>query len=544
MSAGSFQDMDEPLPEYIGPYRVIRKLGEGGMGAVFEAVQQPIDRSVAVKTLHPSHARNQRIVARFLNEAKALGKLQHPSVVQVIDYGTTPEGIAYLAMEFLRGESLARRLKTLNERRAVLPFLTTLQIGFQVADALAVAHANGIVHRDLKPDNLMLVPDAVAPGGERVKILDFGIAKLTDKDLPTVKTETQAIMGTPMYMSPEQCQGAGKVDAKTDVYSLGCVLYESLSGVPPFLGEGHGEIIAKHLFQEPVSLQALVPTLPEPIVSLVHRLLTKEKVWRPSMTEAADQLGAIIAGFSVVAPVIRTPFAVVHDPDATQPWVSPPNTFGNARGQLSGFASALQRRWLSLGSFALLAIVLLSVAAWNRFRSQPLSIETDIGQAHTESAKEHKNIGPDPIAKPIERPIENDTDHQDVTPSSSTTDEPPALAISSPKSKPSYKGAVTNGDRERGANSPSGSSSVFSVTVAGADGAAATVLRNCATTELKSVRGLPESYQVKMERSGALHVVHAPPQIYHTDLPKCIRNGLKPPLRVPESVTLTVRSGH
>ena len=127
--------MDEPLPAYIGPYRVIRKLGEGGMGAVFEAVQQPIDRSVAVKTLHPSHARNERIVARFLNEAKALGKLQHPSVVQVIDYGTTPEGIAYLAMEFLRGESLARRLKTLNERRAVLPFQTTLQIGFQVADA-------------------------------------------------------------------------------------------------------------------------------------------------------------------------------------------------------------------------------------------------------------------------------------------------------------------------------------------------------------------------------------------------------------------------
>ena len=100
--------MDEPLPAYIGPYRVIRKLGEGGMGAVFEAVQQPIDRSVAVKTLHPSHARNERIVARFLNEAKALGKLQHPSVVQVIDYGTTPEGIAYLAMEFLRGESLAQ----------------------------------------------------------------------------------------------------------------------------------------------------------------------------------------------------------------------------------------------------------------------------------------------------------------------------------------------------------------------------------------------------------------------------------------------------
>ena len=104
--------MDAPLPDNIGPYRVLRKLGEGGMGAVFEAIQQPIERHVAVKTLHPSHARNERIVARFLNEAKALGKLQHPSVVQVIDYGTTAEGMAYLVMEFLKGESLARRLKT------------------------------------------------------------------------------------------------------------------------------------------------------------------------------------------------------------------------------------------------------------------------------------------------------------------------------------------------------------------------------------------------------------------------------------------------
>jgi serine/threonine protein kinase len=177
---------------------------------------------------------------------------------------------------------------------------------------------NGIVHRDLKPDNLMLVPDAVAPGGERVKILDFGIAKLTDKDIPSVKTETQAIMGTPMYMSPEQCQGAGRVDAKTDVYSLGCVLYEALSGVPPFLGEGNGEILAKHLFQEPVPLRAIVPAVSEPIAALVHRLLTKDKSGRPSMTQAADELGTLLAGISPVAPVLRTPISQPHDPEATR----------------------------------------------------------------------------------------------------------------------------------------------------------------------------------------------------------------------------------
>ncbi len=151
---GSTRFMEAPLPPYIGPYRVVRKLGEGGMGAVFQAVQAPIERAVAVKTLHSSHARNEPMVARFLNEAKALGKLQHPNVVQVIDYGTSSDGTPYLVMEFLRGESLAKRLKTYNERRAVLPFLTVLHIGFQVADALSVAHASGIVHRDLKPDKI------------------------------------------------------------------------------------------------------------------------------------------------------------------------------------------------------------------------------------------------------------------------------------------------------------------------------------------------------------------------------------------------------
>lgn len=536
--------MDAPLPDYIGPYRVLRKLGEGGMGAVFEAIQQPIERHVAVKTLHPSHARNERIVARFLNEAKALGKLQHPSVVQVIDYGTTTEGMAYLVMEFLKGESLARRLKTFNERRSVLPWHATLQIGFQVADALAVAHANGIVHRDLKPDNLMLVPDAVAPGGERVKILDFGIAKLTDKDIPSVKTETQAIMGTPMYMSPEQCQGAGRVDAKTDVYSLGCVLYEALSGVPPFLGEGNGEILAKHLFQEPVPLRAIVPAVSEPIAALVHRLLTKDKSGRPSMTQAADELGTLLAGISPVAPVLRTPISQPHDPEATRPWVAPPNTLSNARGQFSGLVSVLHRRWLPLGSVALVAIGLLSVMGWYRGRTKT---HPDVA-AGALRATERPDVSIKSPGQPsADRPVQHVATEQKSTDPEPTQHSVPEAASQtgtsgSPSSAPN-KASGSTGERSKSPHpSPSTGSASFAVSVTGAAGASATVLRSCATSELKGARGLPDSYQVKLERSGALHVVDAPPQIFHTDLSKCIRNGLKT-LPVPQSVTLSIRSG-
>ena len=184
-------------PSTIGPYRIVRLLGEGGMGTVYEARQESLDRRVALKALHPEYARNQEAVARFFNEAKVLSKLEQPSIVQVSDFGHTPEGIVYLVMEYLRGESLARRLRNLAERRERLPTVTALQFAWQVADVLAVAHAQGIIHRDLKPDNLMLVADSVAPGGERVKVLDFGIAKLTNlSDRGSVKTDTQAVMGT------------------------------------------------------------------------------------------------------------------------------------------------------------------------------------------------------------------------------------------------------------------------------------------------------------------------------------------------------------
>lgn len=361
----------------LGPYRVVRLIGEGGMGAVYEARQETLDRRVAVKTLHPDYARNNEAVARFFNEAKVLSRLEHPCIVQVFDFGKTEDEISYLVMEFLRGESLSRRLRKLTEQNQRLSVPTALQIAWQVADALAVAHTQGIVHRDLKPDNLMLVADPIAPGGERVKILDFGIAKLTNADpRGAVKTDTQAIMGSPMYMSPEQCAGAGGVDAKTDVYSLGCVLYEALAGRPPFLGEGPGELIGQHLFQTPPALSSLVPKLSSQVTALVHRMLERDKQQRLSISAAADELGRILSKMTGGGPVVRSVPPANTDPAATKAvgvsaWST---TLGHLTGQRPG-SSRKTFRVLAVGA-AFAALGAIAFLFWGRSPSRNFPAST------------------------------------------------------------------------------------------------------------------------------------------------------------------------
>ena len=364
-------------PTSIGPYRIVRQLGEGGMGVVYEARQESLDRRVALKTLHPEYARNQETVTRFFNEAKVLSRLEHPSIVQVSDFGTTPDGTAYLVMEYLRGESLGHRLGALADRGERLPVVTTLQIAWQVADVLAVAHAMGVVHRDLKPDNLMLVADPVAPSGERVKLLDFGIAKLTnDRDRSGLKTDTQAVMGTPMYMSPEQCAGAGGVDARSDVYSLGCVLYEALGGRPPFIADGGGRIIAMHLFQEPAPLLSLSPKTPASVAELVHRLLTKDKRLRPNMSDAADSLGRLLSKLSGAGPVVRSRLPSSTDPDSTQILRSAPpsTTLGNSIGQHQNTTRRRRIFFITGSALALLVAVVITLRVGTPPPTKPIVV--------------------------------------------------------------------------------------------------------------------------------------------------------------------------
>lgn len=205
----------------VGHYRVLRKLGEGGMGIVFEAVYEAIGRHVAIKLLHPEYARNSEFAVCFVNEARAVNRVDHPGIVQISDYGTLPDGAAYIVMEYVKGESLRSR-----PERGGPPALTeTLTLGQQLADTLAAEHAESIVHRALKPDNIMLTRSGRRDGAERTNLLDFGIAKLLEDNHDHIKTQTNVVRGTPASMSPEPCRGASEVAHKSDVYSLGIILY-------------------------------------------------------------------------------------------------------------------------------------------------------------------------------------------------------------------------------------------------------------------------------------------------------------------------------
>lgn len=282
----------EHAPETVGSYRIVRKLGEGGMGAVFEAVHKQIGRLAAIKLLRPEHSSNQELLARFFNEARAVNIVQHPSLVSIYEFGQTPDGAAYIVMEYLPGDSLRARLRKAGGRLGPPCVL----IARQIATALAATHDKRIIHRDLKPDNIMLVPDPEVPGGERVKVLDFGIAKLSGDVGPegaSVRTRTGAVLGTPRYMAPEQCRGNTAVEEHADVYALGIMLFEMVAGVPPFQSNAFGELVALHMFAAPPPLRLFAPEAPEELLQLVHQMLAKSASDRPSMAEVAQRLGQL-----------------------------------------------------------------------------------------------------------------------------------------------------------------------------------------------------------------------------------------------------------
>jgi hypothetical protein len=279
------------IGQTVGNYRLTRLLGEGGMGAVYLAEHPRIGRQAAVKILHAELARSEELVQRFFNEALAANAIRHPGIVEIFDSGNLTGGGAYIVMELLEGESVAARL-----RRGPIPLALAVQVAQQVAAALAAAHAKGIVHRDLKPDNLFLVPVPERPGAEMVKVLDFGIAKLGQGPTGSggVRTRTGAVMGTPLYMSPEQCRGTREIDFRTDIYSLGVILYEMLCGQPPFISEGFGELAHLHISVRPRRPSAHVASIPEVVERIVLKALEKDPLARfQSFTEFQQALDTV-----------------------------------------------------------------------------------------------------------------------------------------------------------------------------------------------------------------------------------------------------------
>ena len=255
----------------FGHYRIVRQLGEGGMGAVYLGQHELIGRHAAIKVLLPELSAHRGNVDRFFNEARATSMVSDPGIVQIYDFGFTADQSAYIVMEYLDGEPLSARL----HRLVALAPAEALRITRQVAGSLAATHAAGIVHRDLKPDNLFLIRDPEAPGGERAKILDFGIAKLGDDDPGNrVVTRTGQIIGTPTYMSPEQAAGQ-PVDHRADIYSLGCVLFQMLTGRPPFDIAGTYAVISAHLRDRPPMVTEIAPHVPAELDPIVARCLAK-----------------------------------------------------------------------------------------------------------------------------------------------------------------------------------------------------------------------------------------------------------------------------
>lgn len=260
------------IGERVNNYQIVSVLGEGGMGAVYLAEHPFMGRKAAIKVLRKELAEDRSLVERFMNEARAANAIRHPNIIDIMDVGLLPSGIPYLMMEFLEGESLAKWI----ERQHPTPVADAVDVAAQTASALAAAHQKGIVHRDLKPDNLFLIPERGQAVG-RVKVLDFGIAKLRGELSGSgAKTQTGSIMGTPPYMSPEQCRGVDELDHRTDIYALGIILYEMLTGTPPFVSPGWGEVVHMHISKPPPSPRASNPAVSPELEAVILKALAKQ----------------------------------------------------------------------------------------------------------------------------------------------------------------------------------------------------------------------------------------------------------------------------
>jgi serine/threonine-protein kinase len=293
-----------------GRYVLRGLLGHGGMGAVYEAEHLGLGKRVAIKFVDPEFATDEKVVARFAREARAMSAIESAHIVTVFDAGTE-DGRPYLVMELLRGEDLGQRLR--RTRRAALA--EAMHIVAQVLKGLARAHGAGIVHRDLKPDNVFLVKHDTDP--LFAKIVDFGISKIERpraNTSPLALTGRGTVLGTPFYMSPEQAQALPDVDGRTDLYSVGAILFECLTGRPPHTGESYEQIILSICMREAPSVQVYDPALPAEVAAFVTRSLLRDRTQRFTSAER------MLAALHEVAPVERT--RVPLDPPAPETLLS------------------------------------------------------------------------------------------------------------------------------------------------------------------------------------------------------------------------------
>jgi len=321
--AGGSSEPDLTQQLIAGRYRATRLLGEGGMGVVYAAVDERLEKPVAIKVLKEEYARRADVVARFTQEAKSAAKIKHENVLQVTDHGKSAEGQHYIAMELLTGTDLADVL----QRDGTVAIDRGLDLAVQICRALSAAHEQGVVHRDLKPENVFLIQDSA--GREVVKIVDFGIAQLKDStgDGGKKLTRTGMIFGTPEYMSPEQASGK-PIDHRVDIYAVGVILYEMFTGRVPFVGDTFMGVLTQHMFEQPPPMVQINPSVavsPD-LESVIFKALAKDPGQRyPTMLALADDLGRVRSGGLSLAPrhTAAAPMPSAVSPSANMSGPSP-----------------------------------------------------------------------------------------------------------------------------------------------------------------------------------------------------------------------------
>lgn len=437
-------------------YEVLRKVGSGGMGAVYVGRQLAVGREIALKVLRADLLSNEHVRERFRREAAIIGRLRHPNTIQLIDYGETEDGLAVMVCELLVGIVLSDRLK----QHGPLPPMQAVEVCRQVASSLAEAHALGMVHRDLKPANIFLVEVA---GKTHAKVLDFGIARMLDEESTRI-TSTGQVFGTPRYMSPEQGTATGEVDHRADIYSLGLILYECLVGQPPFVANTSIQYLSAHMTQPAPHLHDAMPDAPPELDRLIDSCLVKD---RDQRIQTADDVEALLRRISIGMETGTIPGGNVPlDPTMPPQSMRSASSMTGPRSQPAGAASRAPEAHtagVTTGSqiatpkpgppvaliAGIAAVVLLGVAggAWAWLRAQSDVVAPMAIDAGTSLAAQH--VFPDATAAVV-APIAALPDAAEDLAPDAGEDAPPPPVDAGTSVAPDARGtAVAEGPRRR-----------------------------------------------------------------------------------------------